>query len=152
GLVTTESGGVATFTVRLASQPTANVTVALSSSNTAEGTVAPASVTFTPANWNTAQTVTVPGVDDNVADGDIAYAIVTGAAMSTDARYSGLDPANVSATNNDNDTPGILATPAAGLVTTEQGGSATFGITLKSQPVADVVIALSSSDLTEGTV
>ena len=64
GLTTTEAGGTATFTVVLASEPTANVTVGLSSSDTTEGTVSPASLTFTTANWNTAQTVTVTGVDD----------------------------------------------------------------------------------------
>src|SRR5438874_1892722 len=49
GLTTTESGGTATFTVALMSQPTANVTIGLSSSDPGEGTVAPASLTFTPA-------------------------------------------------------------------------------------------------------
>ena len=33
----------------------------------------PASLTFTPANWNVAQTVTVTGVDDAVDDGDVTY-------------------------------------------------------------------------------
>ena len=69
GLTTTEAGGTATFTVVLDSQPTANVTIALSSSDTTEATVSPASLTFTPANWNVAQTVTVTGVDDLVDDG-----------------------------------------------------------------------------------
>src|SRR5256885_295352 len=52
GLTTTEAGGTATFTVALTSQPTANVTIGLSSSDPSEGTVAPASLTFTPANWD----------------------------------------------------------------------------------------------------
>ena len=70
GLTTTEAGGTATFTVVLTAQPTADVTIALSSSDTTEGTVSPASLTFTGANWNTPQTVTVTGVDDLLADGD----------------------------------------------------------------------------------
>jgi hypothetical protein len=37
GLTTTEAGGTATFTVRLNSQPTADVTIALSSSDTDRG-------------------------------------------------------------------------------------------------------------------
>ena len=49
------------------------MTVGLSSSDTTEGTVSPAVVTFTAANWNTAQTVTVTGVNDDLDDGDIAY-------------------------------------------------------------------------------
>ena len=49
-------------------------------------------------------------------------------------------------------TPGITVTPTAGLVTTESGGTATFSVVLDTQPLADVVITLSSSDATEGTV
>ena len=152
GLVTTEAGGTATFTVVLNSQPTADVTIALSSSDLTEGTVGPASLTFTAANWNTAQTVTVTGVDDAIDDGDIAYTIVTAAAVSTDGSYSGLDAADVSVTNTDDDTAGITVSPTSGLTTTEAGGTATFTVVLNSQPTADVTIALSSSDLTEGTV
>ena len=103
GLVTTEAGGTATFTVVLNTQPTANVTIGLSSSDTTEGTVSPASLTFTTANWNTAQTVTVTGVDDAVDDGNQPYTIVTAAASSSDAGYNGLNPADVSVTNTDND-------------------------------------------------
>ena len=64
------------------------------------------SLTFTPANWNTPQTVTVTGVDDAVDDGDVAYTIVTAAATSADANYNGLNAADVSVTNTDNDTAG----------------------------------------------
>ena len=38
------------------------------------------------------------------------------------------------------------------LTTTEAGGTATFTVVLTTQPTADVTIALSSSDTTEGTV
>ena len=151
GLTTTESGGTATFTIALTSQPTANVTVGLTSSNTAEGTVSPSSVTFTNANWNTPQTVTVTGVDDHV-DGNAAYTIVTAASMSSDTNYNGLNPADVSVTNTDNDTAGITVTPTSGLTTTESGGTATFTVVLNTQPTADVAIAFSSSNTAEGTV
>ena len=136
----------------LNSQPTANVTIGLSSSNTAEGTVSPASLTFTAANWNTAQTVTVTGVDDFVDDGNIAYTIVTAAASSADGNYNGLNPADVSVTNTDNDTAGFTVTPTSGLTTTEAGGTATFTVVLNSQPTANVTIGLSSSNTAEGTV
>ncbi|MEZ5544804.1 MAG: Calx-beta domain-containing protein [Lysobacteraceae bacterium] len=152
GLVTTEAGGTATFTAVLTSQPTANVTIALSSSDTTEGTVAPASLTFTPANWNTAQTATVTGVDDGIDDGDVGYTIVTAAATSTDANYNGLDATDVSVTNTDDDSAGITVSPTSGLVTTEAGGTASFTVVLNSQPTANVTIALSSSDTAEGTV
>src|SRR5688500_14037519 len=84
--------------------------MALISSDTTEGTVAPASLTFTTANWNVAQTVTVTGVNDTIVDGPIAYTIVTAAATSTDTAYSGVNPSDVSVTNTDNDAPGGTTT------------------------------------------
>src|SRR5205823_1959026 len=88
GLTTTEAGGTANFNVHLNSQPLADVTIPISSANTAEGTVSTGSLTFSSANWNVAQAVTVTGINDFVDDGDIAYSITTGAATSTDGSYS----------------------------------------------------------------
>ena len=73
----------------LTSQPTADVTIGLTSSDTTEGTV-PAPLTFTSANWNVAQTVTVTGVNDDLDDGDIAYTIVT-TATSADTIYNAIN-------------------------------------------------------------
>src|SRR5678815_5552787 len=153
GLTTTEAaGGTATFTVVLNTIPSADVTIALTSSDTTEGTVLPASLTFTPANWNVAQTVTVTGVDDQVVDGPITYTIVT-AATSGDPSYQGIAVADVTVSNTDNDVAGVTVTPISGLTTTEAAaGTATFTVVLTSQPSADVTIALTSSDTTEGTV
>ena len=126
GLVTTEAGGTASFTVVLRSQPTADVTIALSSSDTTEGTVSPTSLTFTSLNWNTAQTVTATGVDDAVNDGNVAYTIVTAAATSTDGHYDGLNPADVSVTNLDDDTTATLYVVDSGSVNVfkyEDGGT-----------------------------
>ena len=100
GLTTTESGGTASFDVVLNSQPTADVTFNVTSSDPTEGTVSVGSVTFTTSNWNTAQTVTVTGVDDAEVDGDTAYTIITGAATSSDAAYNGLNAADVSASRH----------------------------------------------------
>ena len=106
GLVTTEAGDTATFTVVLNTQPTTTVTIDLSSDDTSEGTVSPASLTFTTGNWSIAQTVTVTGVDDNIDDGNQSYTIVTAAATSPDQNYSGLNATDVSVTNTDNDING----------------------------------------------
>src|SRR4029077_2887097 len=99
GLVTTEAGGTATFTVVLTARPTANVTMGLISADTTEGTVNPASVTFTSDNWNTPQTVTITRVNDTLDDGDTAYDIVPTPASSSDSSYNGLSTGNVSVTN-----------------------------------------------------
>ena len=152
GLVTTEAGGTATFTVRLASKPTADVTIAVSSGDASEGAASPASLVFTAANWATPQTVTVTGANDPEDDGDVAYTVVTGAAASADGKYNGLAVADVAVTNTDDDTAGVAVTPTAGLVTTEAGGTATFTVALLSRPTANVTIPLSSSNTAEGTV
>lgn len=150
-LKTTEAGGTATFDVVLDFPPTSNVTVPLSSSNTAEGTVSPASLTFTPANYNTPQTVTVTGVDDPIVDGDQAYQVVIGKLTGGGGTFSHLDPPDVDVTNVDDDTAGISITPGTG-ATDEDGASATFDVVLDTQPSARVRIPLSSSDATEGSV
>lgn len=101
---TTEAGGTHEIDVVLAGSPTANVTIAVSSTDTSEGTVSPSSLTFTPANWNVAQTITVTGQNDLLNDAGVEYTITLGAATSSDTRYSGLDPADLLMVNADNDT------------------------------------------------
>ena len=98
------------------------------------------------------QTVTVTGVNDDVVDGNQSYTIVTAAATSSDPNYSGLDAADVSVSNTDNDTAGITVTPISGRRRPRRAATATFTVVLASQPTADVTIGLSSSDTTEGTV
>ena len=63
-----EDGGMATYTVALATQPSGEVTVAVASGDATIATVSPSSLTFSTTNWNTGQTVTLTGVDDDVAD------------------------------------------------------------------------------------
>lgn len=89
GLVTTEAGGTAAFTVVLASAPADDVTINLRSSNPALGTVDLATLTFTPDNALVPQTVTITGQDDGVADGNHTYAIITDPAVSADPAYNG---------------------------------------------------------------
>ncbi|HXY75065.1 MAG TPA: hypothetical protein VEH58_07045, partial [Dehalococcoidales bacterium] len=103
GLVTTESGGTASFSVVLNAKPTADVTIPLFSNNIKEGTVAPSRLIFTSANWSSPQTVTVTGVDDTNVDGNVPYNIVTDPAVSNDPAYNNLNAADVSVTNNDNE-------------------------------------------------
>lgn len=147
-----ETGTTATFTVRLNVAPTATVTIPVSSSDPSEGTVDQSSLVFTPANGTTPQTVTVTGIDDTLRDGNQNYTIVLGTATSGDSRYNGLDPQDVAVTTIDNETPGVLITPIAGLTTSEAGTTDTFTIQLTSPPTAPVTITLRSSNVNEGTV
>jgi hypothetical protein len=106
GLVTTESGGTATFEIAANTAPDDDVTVPLSSSDTTEGTV-PAFVILS-AGSTEPVTVTVTGVNDPFFDGDVDYTIVTGDPESDDDQYDDVtaeDVADISVTNWDNDSP-----------------------------------------------
>ena len=72
---TREDGTTSTFNVALKSAPSSNVTVSVSSSDTGEASVSSSSLTFTPGDWTTPQTVIVTGVDDSNMDGHQYYAI-----------------------------------------------------------------------------
>ena len=108
GLITTESGAKAGFRAVLTAAPAGNVTIGLTSSDTSEGTVFPASLNFTPSNWNFAQNVTVFGLDDQVVDGDQPYTIVTSNATSIDPNYSNRFVQDVHVVNVEQ--PGLTAT------------------------------------------
>src|SRR5436190_10386250 len=66
----TEAGATDTVTVALTEAPTSNVVLSVTSSDTGEATAAPATLTFTPADWNVAQTLTITGVNDSLIDGN----------------------------------------------------------------------------------
>jgi hypothetical protein len=146
-----ESGTSTTFSLALTAQPSGDVTIPIVSADESEGTVSPLSLVFTPANWDVPQLVTVTGVDDEIDDGNQIIAILIGLAVSDDPAYAGTDPADVSVTNEDDDTAGVDVSPASG-ATTEAGGTATFSVALTSEPTAVVTIELTSSDPSEGTV
>ncbi len=137
-LQTTEGGGKATFTVRLATKPTANVVIPLQSSNPLEGTVT-SSLTFTALNWNKAQTVTITGVNDSQIDGPQTYQVTFQPAQSSDSAYNGKTATPVSVTNTDNDVAGVSITPKTGLSVNE-GASKDVSFKLTAQPTSDVTV------------
>ncbi len=149
---TTEAGAQTTFTIVLNSQPAAWVYVPVFSSDTTEGSLSTNLVAFSTANWFVPQTVTVTGVNDFVDDGDINYSILIGPSQSPDTLYNGIDSADISLLNVDDDTAGITVSPPSGTSTTETGGSITFVVRLDSEPLSSVMIPISSSDTTEGSV
>ena len=152
GLVTTENGDHDSFSVVLGTNPSHPVTIPLASSDESEGTVSPEQLIFTRENWNVPQEVIVTGVDDSIADGDQVFYVIVGKAVSNDQNYNGYDPDNVEVTNIDNDTPGMYVHPMSGLETTEAGGTAEFTVTLLTQPTSNVIVPITSSDTSEGTV
>jgi hypothetical protein len=152
-----ESGTDSSFTVALNSQPASNVTINISVPEASEGTItAPApsgslkTLTFTTADWYTAQAVTVAGVNDSVADGNVGFNVVIGATASTDPDYNGtFDPPDVVLTNVDDDAAGVTVVAGSTMVT-ESGTAASFSVVLNSEPAANVSVPFSIDDATEG--
>ena len=139
-----------TAQVRLTSMPLSTVTVTPTSNDTGEGQVSPDTLSFTNKNWNTYQTLTITGVDDNVTDGTQSYQIDF--QLSTeDTKYSSLSVSSLSMSNKDDEVAGVTVGTISGN-TTESGGTATFTVKLNSQPEASVAISVSSSNTDEGTV
>jgi hypothetical protein len=111
---TTEDGGTGSFTVKLAKRPTASVVLSIASNTTNEGTLSTSSLTFTTANWNTAQSVTVTGANDSKVDGRVNYWVTFTNSVSTDpffnytAANDGIMPNPLQFANSDNEY-GIVA-------------------------------------------
>lgn len=116
--MTVNEASSATFTARLAIAPASNLTVSVSrSSGSTSVNPSPTSLTFTPSNWNTPQTVTVSAADD--ADNFDNGATITCAA-------SGLTSQNVLVIARDNDRP--AGSPTA-TITQPKNGATVSGTT-----------------------
>ena len=99
--VTEEDTTGGSYTVVLNTRPTANVTLTVAGHAGTDVTPSPATLTFTPQNWQTAQTVTVTvGNDADTANDTVT---LTHSATSTDANYQGITISSVTVTVNDND-------------------------------------------------
>ena len=142
-----EDGGTATYTVVLTSQPSSNVTVTPTSSATGNATVSGA-LTFTPTNWETAQTVTVTGVNDDVDGADRAATISHTVAG---GGYGSVQAADVAVTITDDDTAGVVVSETS-VTVDEDGGTATYTVVLTSQPSGDVTVTPTSSATGNATV
>ena len=132
-------GGTAKYSVSLNTKPTATVTVAVSrSSGDSDLTVNKSSLTFTTANWNDGQEVTVSAGED--LDALNGQATITHTASGGD--YGSVS-GDVTATESDNDTPGLTLSDTSLSVT--EGRSAKYSVALATQPTATVTIAVSRS-------
>ena len=137
-MVTVGEDSSATYTVRLNTEPTADVTVSLSASGDSDLTVSTTALTFTTLNWNTAQTVTVSAADDD--DAAAGTATITHTAASTDSGYHGITIASVMATEDDDDTVGVTVDPETLSVTEES--TATYTVVLATLPTGSVTVSV----------
>ena len=142
-----EDSGTDTYTVKLDSRPTGAVTIGVASDDTSVATMSPATLNFTTGNWNTAQTVTVTGVDDQV-DSDRSTTIqhtISG------ADYGSVSAASVSVMLTDDDAKGVTVSKTS-MTIAEDGGTDTYTVKLNSQPTGTVTVAVASDDTTVATV
>jgi len=104
---TNEDGTTATFSAVLNTAPTSDVVLDIGSSDTGEVTVNPSQLTFTTANWNSTQLITVNGVDDSEVDGDINVTITVAVNdASSDDDYDGIST-STTVTNENDDFPPV---------------------------------------------
>jgi len=102
-LTIAEDGGTGSYTIVLDVSPTNNVVINLTSNDTNEATVLPSSVTFTAANWNIPQTVTITGVNDSNLGDDTATITAAINAGASDDAFDALANQEVNVTLTDDD-------------------------------------------------
>ena len=146
---TGEDGTSATFTVVLTQEPSADVVIPVASNDASEVSVSTDNLVFTPANWDTPQTVTVSGLDDDVDDGNQTVTILLFPAESSDSDYYTKDPSDPTVINLDG-RYGRHCRRRYIRSTDETGTTATFTVVLASEPTDDVEITIDSDDPTEG--
>jgi len=83
-------GGSATFTLKLVTQPKETVTVPISIDNTSIAILSSSSLSFTPLDWNTLQTVTLTGNSNTNYSDNVTLMTSLGPSVSEDGDYTGL--------------------------------------------------------------
>ena len=149
-----ETGTTDSVSVALALQPDTSVVLTVTSSDAGEATADPATLTFTAENWSTPQWVTVTGVDDDEIDGQqVSVMTIAVDTAQSDPLYDALPVQTVEVTTADNEAGGLSVTETdGGTVVAESGSTDELRVSLVSQPAADVVLTVTSSDEGEVTV
>ena len=146
-----EGGATGSYSIVLTKSPTAPVKVNFATGSQIDA-IAP--ITFTPANWNVPQTVTVTATDDTVVEGTHNGTISHSVAAGSAAEYLPVAIAPVTVTIADNDT----ATTPAGVTVTQSGGNTivveggatdTYQVALNSQPKNDVKVSFATDSQIE---
>jgi hypothetical protein len=145
---TNEGGAKATFEIKLSKEPASDVVVSFTSSDESEVVVETGALIFNTLNWNNTQLVTVRGVDDTDIDGLIAVTI-TAKSSSNAPLFNNLQ-ATTSISNRDDDTYGLVITPAnQSLYVSESGLTQNITVNLISKPANTVTVTFVNSDTTE---
>lgn len=142
-LITLNEGQSAIRIFKLKSQPLADVVLNISSDHDDKLIISSESLTFTSSNWNTNQSVTFTAIDDNIVSGNLDFNIKI-KPTSTDIPYNNIPEKIIPITIKDNDTAGITYDNSS--VTIDEGQSITRSFKLKSQPISDVTLNISSNN------
>ena len=139
-LASITEGGSTTFTAVLDAQPASDVVLTLT--HPTQVSLGLTSLTFTTSDWNTVQTVSVSGVNNDII-GNLDYTI-TVAVDSGPGGYGTLANKELTGTVTDNDAASadFTLSPTSTLTSITEGGSTTFTAVLAAQPVSDVVLTL----------
>ncbi len=139
GTLTIDEGKTETFGVTLGVEPQSDVTVTLAKTND-EVTLSKSSLTFTDANWNRAQNISVTTVSDNDTDddSDTVTLSATGGIVASDT--------TLAIVVNDTTPTGTIVTDPAGTLTIDEGETETFGVTLGVKPQSDVTVTLAKTN------
>lgn len=147
-----ETDSPTTFSIVLDAQPGSNVFLDISNPDVTEAVISPTAIEFSTTNWNVPQQITVSPQQDFIIDGDQSlYPEITVNVSSTINCYQYTDMRSVSVTIIDTDVAGFEILPVDNL-TDENGDQGSFTVRLLTIPSGIVELALSSSDLTEGSV
>ena len=150
--VVTEGGATDTYTVVLESEPTGEVKITVTpdgESDLGAGAGGAIELTFTAADWDTPQTVTVTAVDDDVDVGD-RLSTIAHAVGSVDVNYQGRVLGNVIASITEDDTAGVIVTETDEVTHVGEGGTTdSYAIVLNSRPLTDVLITAVSDGQTD---
>ena len=125
---------------KLNAKPNSNVIVTIKSDHADRLLISSSSLTFTPSNWNTDKTVTFTAIDDHIANGDLNFSITINSS-SDDSRFNNIEN-TVQVKIKDNDDVGIIYDDSSIILNESQSVVRTFK--LKSQPLADVILNISS--------
>ena len=136
----TEGAECAKRIFKLNAKPKSAVIVTIKSDHNDRLSISSSSLTFTPSNWNTDQIVTFIAVDDHIANGDLDFSITINSS-SYDSRFNDIEN-TVQVSIKDNDDVGIVYDDSS--ITLNEGQSAIRTFKLKSQPLADVALNISS--------
>ena len=125
---------------KLNAKPNSDAIVTIKSDHNDRLSISKPSLIFTASNWDTEQSVKFTAIDDHIANGDLDFSITINSS-SDDSRFNNIEY-TVQVKIKDNDDVGIIYDDSS--IILNEGQSVVRTFKLKSQPLADIVLNISS--------